>query len=145
MIDIHVGDVLGCVGRGYLLDDYLGQTVAAYRFVNSVINIVKHAHDFIVVDQGEFAAMVANQAIAFTGEGRLFTFYIQGRIIPAKDRPFGDSSLPMHTDSLSDHLLCPMIANLATQANTEVIRPALAGGRQRPLRRRIVRGQGNVG
>ncbi len=44
MIDIHVGDVLGCVGRGYLLDDYLGQTEAAYRFVNSVINIVKHAH-----------------------------------------------------------------------------------------------------
>ncbi len=105
MIDIHVGDVLGCVGRGYLLDDYLGQTEAAYRFVNSVINIVKHAQDFIVVDQGEFAAMVANQAVAFTGEGRLFTVYIQRRIIPAKDRPFRDSGLPMHPDSLSEQQL----------------------------------------
>lgn len=96
MIDVHVGDVLDCVGRGYLFDDDLGQTEAAYRFVNGVIKIIKHAHDFIIVDQRKFAAMVANQAVAFTREGRLFTVYIQGWIILAKEWPFRDNGLRMH-------------------------------------------------
>lgn len=97
MIDVHVGDVLGCVGGGDLFDDDLGQTEAAYRIVNGAIKIIKHAHELIIVDQRKFAAMVANQAVAFTREGRLFTVYIQGRIILAKERPFRDSGLLMHT------------------------------------------------
>lgn len=94
-------NVLGCVGRGDFFDDYLGQTEAKYRFLNGVINIIKHAHDLIIVDQSKFPAMIANQVVAFTYECRLFTVFIQGRIIPAKDRPFRGSGLLMHTVPVS--------------------------------------------
>jgi hypothetical protein len=133
MIDIHVGDVLGCVGRGDLFDDYLGQTEAAYRFVNGVIKIIKHAHEFIIVDQCKFAAMVANQSVAFTGERRLFMVYIHGWIIPAKDRPFRGSSLRMHRDPLSEQKTLTNNSELSDEGKYDctLVKPCVLAARGR--------------